>query len=91
MCGDFCGSAILLIDGPQAVHQKIFVIIHLIAAIPYDHRRITAGGHNGGLLTRQHLPDAVDNAVQHSRGAVDDAGAHTVLCIFPNQLFQIQD
>lgn len=79
-------SVILLIDVPQALHQQILVIEHLVAAVAHDHRGVAAGGHDGGgLPLGQNLPDAVDDAVQHPGGAVDNAGAHAVLGVFADE------
>lgn len=40
------------------------------------------------LLSGKFPPDAVDDAVQHGGGAVYDAGAHTVLRAFADQVFR---
>ena len=77
---------IFLIDVPQALHQQIFVIQDLIAAVTDDDGGIAAGGHDGRSLSLgQKLADAVNDTVQHAGGAVDDAGAHAVLGVFADE------
>ena len=43
----FC---IFLIDGVQSLHQQIFVVHHVVAAVSGDHRCVGAGGHDRGCL-----------------------------------------
>lgn len=77
---------IFLIDVPQALHQQIFVIQDLIAAVTDDDGGVAAGGHDGRSLSLgQKLADAVNDTVQHAGGAVDDAGAHAVLGVFADE------
>ena len=65
----FC---IFLIDGVQSLHQQIFVVHHVVAAVSGDHRCVWAGGHDGWLRPAQRLTDTVDDPIQHGGGAVDD-------------------
>ena len=79
----FC---IFLIDGVQSLHQQIFVVHHVVAAVSGDHRCVWAGGHDRGLRPAQRLTDTVDDPIQHGGGAVDDAASHTVLGVFADEL-----
>ena len=50
----------------------------MVAAVLDDDRRVAAGRHHGHFLTGKFRTDAVDDPVQHTGGAIDDAGAHAV-------------
>lgn len=56
-----------------------------MAAVADDQRRVSAGRHHADLVPLKHLPDPLDESVQHSCVAIDNAREHALLGILADQ------